>query len=45
MGERKNIVPLVSFDCFDQVPFGVLEMNFNPMNATGRLVNGCVCRG
>jgi hypothetical protein len=42
MGERKNIVSFVSFDGFDQFPFGVLKVNFDPVKMMGVLVNGRV---
>lgn len=43
--EGENVVPFVSFDGFDQLPSGVLEMNFDPVVNDGRdfffpLVNG-----
>ena len=30
MGEGKNIISFIPFDGFDQLPFGVLEMDLNP---------------
>lgn len=42
MSKRENIVSFVSLDCFDQLPFGIFEMDFDPVTIEGILINGCV---
>jgi len=39
MSEGKDIVSLVPFDGFYQLPFGVREMYFDPVKMVGVLVN------
>jgi hypothetical protein len=45
MGEGEDVISFVPFDGFDQLPFGVLEMYFNPARITGVLVKWLCLRG